>query len=271
MVVERTVQETTGAPAKQDLWLWTFDRKLMTKLTFDAERDAFPIWSPDGRQVAFVSDREGGVPQVYRKDVSGAGVEERLTDGPNRKLTLDWSRDGRYILYREVAPGTTGMDLWALPLDRTADRKPFPLLQTRFNEGGGRFSPDGKWLAYDSNETGTTQIYVQAFPSPASGSGGKWQISHDGGQDVRWRGDGRELYWVTPGGKIMAAEIQAGPSGVRSGTPRELFTAPIYTATSGSFDVSPDGQRFLLLLWSSLEQRSIRLNVVSNWQAGLPK
>ena len=218
-----------------------------------------------------MSDREGGIPQVYRKDISGTGEEERLTDGPNRKLALDWSRDGRYILYREVAPGTTGMDLWALPLDGPTAYKPFPVVKTSFNEGGGRFSPDGKWLAYNSNETGTSQIYVQAFPAPASGSGRKWQVSHDGGQEMRWRADGRELYWVTPGGKIMLAEIQAGPSGVQSGTPRELLTAPIYTATSGSFDVTSDGQRFPLLLFSSLGQGSIRLNVMSNWQAGLPK
>jgi serine/threonine protein kinase len=270
LAFERTVQETRGATAKQDVWLWTFDAKRMTKLTFDKERDLYPIWSPDSSRIAFVSDRSDGVPQIYRKDASGAGEEERLTDGVNRKITMDWSRDGRYVLYREMGQ-KTGMDLWALPLNGPGALKPFALLESPFNEGGGRFSPDGKWLAYNSNETGVSQVYVRAFPPPASGSNQKWQISQNGGQEVRWRGDGRELYWVTPDGKIWAADIQMGPGRLQSGTPRELFTAPIYTATAGSFDVTPDGQRFVLLLFASQAEGSIRLNVVSNWQAGLPK
>jgi serine/threonine protein kinase/Tol biopolymer transport system component len=268
LAFERTVQETRGATARQDLWLWDFERKLMTKLTFDNERDLYPIWSPDSRRIAFVSERSG-IPQIYRKDASGAGGEERLTDGPNRKITMDWSRDGRFILYREMNE-KTHMDLWALPLNGSGALKPFPVLQSEFDEGGGWFSPDGKWLAYNSNETGVSQIYVRAFPPPESGSWEKWQISQNGGQEARWRGDGREVYWVTQDGKIWAADIQANPGGLRSGTPRELFSAPIYTSTAGAFDVTPDGERFLLLLFASLAEGSIRLNVVSNWQAGLP-
>jgi Tol biopolymer transport system component len=270
VVFERTVQEAGSSGARQDVWLWTFDQKLMTKLTFDKERDMYPVWSPDGRRIAFVSDRVDGIPQIFRKDASGAGEDERLTDSPHRKITMDWSRDGRYILYREMSE-KTGMDLWALPTDAPRTAEPLALAVSPFNEGGGRFSPDGKWLAYNSNETGTSQIYVQPFPPPASGAGGKWQISQNGGQEVRWRGDGRELFWNTSDGKIWAADVQTGPRGVQSGTPRELFTAPIYTATAGSFDVTPDGQRFLLLLFASQGEGSIRLNVVSNWQAGLAK
>jgi Tol biopolymer transport system component len=270
VVFERTVQESRGAAAKQDVWLWTFDGNRLTKLTFDNERDTYPIWSPDGARIAFVSDRSDGIQQIYRKDVSGAGEEVRLTDNPRRKITMDWSRDGRYLLYRQMGE-TTGMDLWALPLDGAGALKPFAVLESQFHEGGGRFSPDGKWLAYNSNETGISQIFVRAFPSPASGSGKKWQISQKGGQDVRWRGDGRELYWGTQDGTIWAADIRTGPRGIESGTPHALFTAPIYTATAGSFDVTPDGQRFLLLLFASQAEGSIRLNVVSNWQAGLPK
>jgi eukaryotic-like serine/threonine-protein kinase len=230
--------------------MWTFDQKLMTKLTFDKERDMYPIWSPDGRRIVFVSDRVDGIPQIYRKDASGAGQEERLTDSPNRKITMDWSRDGRYVLYRQMGE-KTGMDLWAMPLDGTGASKPFALAESPFNEGGGRFSPDGKWLAYNSSETGSSQIYVQAFPPSPSSSRAKWQISQNGGQEMRWRGDGRELFWNTSDGKIWAADIETSARGVRSGTPRELFAAPIYTATSGSFDVTPDGQRFLLLLFAS--------------------
>jgi len=159
--------------------------------------------------------------------------------------------------------------LWALPLNGPDAMKPFALADSQFNEGGGVFSPDGKWLAYNSNETGSSQIFVQPFPPSSAGSRTKWQISQNGGLAVRWRGDGRELYWVTSDGQIWAADIQAGPRGLQSGTPRELFRAPIYTATAGSFDVTPDGQRFLLLLFASQGEGSIRLNVVSNWQAGL--
>jgi Tol biopolymer transport system component len=270
VVLERTVRETRGATAKEDVWLWSFDAKRMTKLTFDNERDRYPIWSPDNRRIAFVSDRTQGIQQIYRKDASGAGEDERLTDNPNRKITMDWSRDGRYVLYRQMGP-QTGMDLWALPLEGPTALKPFPLLNSQFNEGGGRFSPDSKWLAYNSTETGVSQIYVRAFPPPASRSSEKWQISQSGGLDLRWRGDGRELYWVTPDGKMWAADIETRSGRVQSGTPHELFTAPIYTATSGAFDVTPDGQRFLLLLFASQAEGSIRLNVVSNWQVSLPK
>src|SRR5262245_5822717 len=270
LAFERTVPETRGSAAKPDVWLWTFDAKRMTKLTFDNERDLYPIWSPDSRHLAFISDRVEGMSQIYRKDASGAGEDERLTDGTNGKITMDWSRDGRYLLYRQMS-AQTGMDLWALPLDGPGARKPFAVLEGQFNQGGGRFSPDGKWLAYNSNETGASQIYVRAFPPPASGSGEKWQISQTGGLEVRWRGDGRELYWVTQDGKIWAADIQTSSGRIQGGTPRELFSAAIYTATAGSFDVTPDGQRFVLLLFASQDEGSIRLNVVSNWQAGLPK
>jgi Tol biopolymer transport system component/predicted Ser/Thr protein kinase len=268
IVFERTVQEAGGTDAKQDVWMWTVDQKLMTKLTFDTERDRYPIWSPDGRRIVFTSNRADDIPQVYRRDASGAGEDERLTDSPHGKITMDWSHDGRYVLFRQMGD-KTGMDLWALPLTGPGAPKPFAVAESQFNEGAGRFSPDGKWLAYNSNETGTSQIYVQAFPPSPSGPRGKWQISQNGGQEMRWRGDGRELFWVTSEGKMWAADIETGPRGVHSGTPRELFTAPIYTATAGCFDVTPDGQRFLLLLFASQGEGSIRLNVVSNWQAGL--
>ena len=266
LIFERTVREAGAVTAKPDVWAWTSNGQSMMKLTFDKERDAYPIWSPDGGRLAFISDRTGGS-QIYRKDAAGGGEEERLTDTPSNKITMDWSRDGRYLLYRQMGQGT-GMDLWALPLEGANALKPFAIMNSQFNEGGGRFSPDGKWLAYNSNETGVTQIYVRAF-TPQAGPGEKWQISQKGGLEVRWRGDGRELYWSSPEGTIWAADIQTGARGLQIGTPRALFTAPIYTATAGSFDVTPDGERFVLLLFASQAEGSIRLNVVSNWQAGL--
>ncbi len=152
--------------AKRDIWVRDLARGVMTRLTFDPAADGLPVWSPDGKQIAFSSDREGGVFQIYRKDASGAGQEERLTEGASPKLVLDWSKDGKYILYQATNPGT-GNDLMALPLE--GDRKPIPVVSTKFNELTGAISPDGRWLAYASDDSGQFEIYVQAFPCAAGG------------------------------------------------------------------------------------------------------
>jgi eukaryotic-like serine/threonine-protein kinase len=152
-----------------------------------------PVWSPDGKQIFFCSDREGGVFQIFRKDVSGAGQEERLTEGPAAKVPDDLSKDGKYLLYQETNPGT-GIDIMALPLD--GDRKPIPVVKTQFDEFGGAFSPDGRWVAYVSRNSGRSEVYVTAFPS---GPKGRWQVSTGGGDQPKWRGDGTELYYEGPG------------------------------------------------------------------------
>jgi Tol biopolymer transport system component len=190
-----------GAGQTEDIWLLEFARSVTTRLTFDPKRDIDPVWSPDGRQIAFSSNRSGFF-QIYRKDAGGGGQEEQLTQGPNDKFVTDWSRDGRYLLYAEVNPNTQ-IDLWALPLD--GDRKPVPVLQSAFTELAGQFSPDGKWIAYQSNESGRTEVYIRAFPTSA----GKWQISNRGGMIARWRADGKELFYRTPdNSKVMAVTIR---------------------------------------------------------------
>ena len=266
LAVERTV--TTGGRANRDIWLLA--RGVMTRLTFDAARDGFPVWSPDGKQVAFSSDRDGSVAQIYRKDASGAGLEERLTEGPNQKYVLDWSRDGKYLLYREGNP-TTGRDLMALPLQ--GDKKPIPVVNTPFQESTGAISPDGRWVAYASNDSGRNELYVQAFPGGGSGPKGRWQVSSGGAYEVKWRGDGKELYYQSQGqdGKVMAAAIQAGSQDIHAETPRVLFSADFQSGALHEFDVTPDGQRFLLILNSRTEGRTERLTVISNWQAALRK
>jgi eukaryotic-like serine/threonine-protein kinase len=264
MAVER-LDGTQGA-GNTDIWLREFSRGVMTRLTFDPAADRLPIWSPDGKQVAFASSRESGTTQIFRKDASGAGQEERLTEGGNLKVPLDWSRDGKYILYREQNPGTA-RDLMALPLD--GDRKPIPVVTTQFNESTGAISPDGRWVAYASNDSGRNELYVQAFPG-ASGPAGRWQISNGGAYDVRWRADGKELYYQSQDGKVMAAAIQASPQGIRAETPRELFSAPFQNGGLHEFDVTPDGQRFLLIL-TPRSEGSNQLTVISNWQAALRK
>jgi dipeptidyl aminopeptidase/acylaminoacyl peptidase len=267
MALERADAES--GQANRDVWLREFARGgVMTRLTFDPARDSFPAWSPDGKQIAFTSDREGGVTQIYRKDASGAGQEERLTEGPNIKYVLDWTRDGKYLLYREVNPGT-GRDLMALPLE--GDRKPIPVVKTPFEESTGAVSPDGRWVAYASNDSGRNELYVQAFPGAGAGPKGRWQVSNGGGYDVKWRGDGKELYYQTQDGKMMAAAIDAGSHDIRAETPRLLFSANFRSGGLHEFDVTPDGQRFLLILNSHTEGNTDRLTVISNWQAALRK
>jgi Tol biopolymer transport system component len=268
MAVERA--DATGGRASIDIWLRDFGRGVMTRLTFDAAQDRQPVWSPDGKYVAFASNRDGNVFQIYRKDASGAGMEERLTEGGNSKLPLDWSKDGRYLLYRESNP-TTDRDLMALPM--TGDRKPITVANTPFPENTGAISPDGRWVAYAASDSGGSQLYVQAFPGDGSGPKGRWQISSSSAYEVKWRGDGKELFYQTNDntGRVMAAAIQTGPDGVRADTPRVLFTAEFQNGGLHEFEVTPDGQRFLLILNPRAEGSTERLTVVTNWPAQLRK
>jgi Tol biopolymer transport system component len=248
------------AGQSEDIWLLEFARSVTTRLTFDPKRDIVPVWSPDGRQIAFSSNRSG-VFQIYRKDSSGGGQEEQLTQGPNDKWVTDWSRDGRYLLYAEMNPKTKS-DLWALPLD--GDRKPVPLLQSPFAEERGQFSPDGKWIAYESNESGRSEVYIRAFATSA----GKWQVSNRGGRVPRWRADGKELFYLSPDAKMMSVTIRASAASVEADAPRELFAARVVGGFS-PYDVAADGQRFLILEQSEAQGGVAPLTVVLNWQAGL--
>jgi serine/threonine protein kinase/Tol biopolymer transport system component len=244
----------------QDIWVYEFDRNVITRLTFGGYNN-LPAWSRDGREIVFSSVREGSS-GIYRKDASGAGQEQRLAQG--RQAVMDWSRDGQFLLYEEPN-AKTGWDLKVLPLDGSggAPGKAIPFLQTPFNEQDGVFSPDGKWIAYDSNESGQTEVYIQAFPP----SGGKWQVSTSGGSMPHWRGDGKELFYrKDPLGDVMAATIHTSPGRV------EIDAAHILFQWSGpeTFDAAADGQRFLML---SPPGENIGFGfksviVVSNWQAG---
>lgn len=243
-----------------DIWIYEFSRNLMTRLTFTGANN-LPVWSPEGRRIAFDSARDGAG-FIVRKDVSGAGREERLAEGP--KPVLDWSRDGRYLLYEERNP-KTGQDLMVLPLDGPAPRTPIPFVQTPFDEKDGVFSPDGKWIAYDSNESGETEVYIQSFPP----SGGKWQVSSGGGSYPRWRGDGKELFYrETPLGSVMAAGIHTSPGRVDIDPPHRIFE----WGGPPTYDVSSDGQRFLMLEPPGADRAITQpLTIVSSWQAGLKK
>ena len=173
-----------------------------SRLTIDPASDRYPIWSPDGSHIAWTSSREEGQ-RIYQKLASGVGPEEFLYQGNAGIATGSWSADGRFILYTLGESGSNP-DVWVLPLE--GDRKPFPFLQTPFKETQARFSPNGRWVAYVSNESGRNEVYVQTFPA----SGGKWPVSTKGGTSPLWRGDGKELFYDSGDGKLMAVEVKTG-------------------------------------------------------------
>jgi Tol biopolymer transport system component len=254
------VEQADGVNA--DIWLMDLVRGVPVRFTFNAADEDDPCWSPDGSFIVFSSDRDG-TRSLYRKASSGAGNEELLVKANLNTNGTDWSADGRFIIFQSQNPQTGG-DLWVLPL--FGDMKPYPVLQTEFNQAHGHLSPDGRWLAYVSNESGQDQVYVQSFPP----SGGKWQVSAGGGAQPLWRRDGKELYYIAADRKLMAVEVKLGQT-FEMGTPTPLFqTQVIRYRSSNRYAVSNDGQRFLVN--SAVEEVShTSIVVVLNWTAGLKR
>ncbi|MDQ3256192.1 MAG: hypothetical protein M3R15_20235, partial [Acidobacteriota bacterium] len=244
----------------RDVWLLELARGTPMRFTFDPATDWFPVWSPDGSRIVFSSNRNGPT-DLYQKGASGTGSDELLLKSSNAKVPTDWSPDGRFILYRSQDPQTKA-DIWVLPLE--GDRQPFPLLQTEFNEQQARFSPNGKWIAYTSDESGTTQVYVQSFPAP----GTKWQVSTGGGDQPRWRRDGRELFYLAADGKLMAVEVKTDGT-FAAGVPKPLFEIHSPTVAGPiaiNYAATADGQRFVGR--SAVEEASTTpITVIVNWAA----
>jgi eukaryotic-like serine/threonine-protein kinase len=221
------------------------------------------------RRTASWFTEQAAAADLYQKLASGVKDEELLLKSSE---TESWSHDGRFLLYEARDPKTTKYSLWVLPLE--GDKKPFPFLSTEFNNRGGQFSPDGRWVAYVSDESGRNEIYVRRFsPDSAgavSGAGGKWLISTGGGTNPRWRGDEKELYYVTPDLKLMAVEATTSP-GFQTGVPKCLFQTPpqLPMVTISAWEVTPDGKHFLFP--APAEQGQAPFTVVLNWQAGLKK
>ena len=213
------------ANANVDVWVLDIVRGVLSRFTTDTANDVNPVWSPDGAQIAFQSNRKG-ISDLYLNTASGAGGDQVLLSTLQDKAPSDWSHDGQFLLFRNTDP-KTGYDLWALSM--TGERKPFPVVQTEFEERDGQFSPDGAWIAYQSNESGRFEVYVQPFP----GSGGKWPVSSNGGAQVRWRADGKELFYVALDGKLMVVSIALGGRQPEIGKPEALFATRLGGAVQG--------------------------------------
>ena len=252
--------------ANGDIWLLDFARGVRTRLTFRQTTGSYPVWSPDGNRIIFSA---GTVPEaIYEKASSGAGEEKELLKRPGEiLLPTSWSRDGRFVLFTQQNTPRTANDIWVLPLE--GDRKPVLLLATEFNEGNARFSPDGRWVSYQTNDSGRGEIYVRPFNAsgPAFGQG-KWQISKDGGTLARWRADGKQIIFRAPNGSPMAVDVTANGTAFQASAPQQLFPAP---GGTGDWDVTPDGKRFLIAIEPAQSSGDAPITVVLNWKATLKR
>ena len=254
------VSMATANPRNRDVWLIDLARAgTASRLTFDPAVDADPIWSPDGLQILFNSNRTGAYNTAFRHPADGGGQDvpvvtmERLIDSP------DWSHDGRVLVFTGDGKETS-TDLWILPF--SGDRKPAVFLETPFNEDSPAFSPDDRWVAYNSDATGRFEVYVRSFLS----GGGQFQISRNGGWAPRWRGDGKELFFLARDGTMMSADITAGKE-MQAGVPRALFpTTLLKTNDKHPYAVTKDGKRLLMPVRDP-RQSSVPMTVVLNWPA----
>jgi Tol biopolymer transport system component len=266
------VSLTAGAPANRDVWTVDVPSGAMTRLTTDAGVDATPVWSPASDDVIFSSTRSG-IYQMYRRSANAAGADTLVVKDDRASIATDWSRDGTRVLFTRTAAGPTGLDVWVHFLGGQS----FPLIETKGTDDGAAFSPDGRWAAYQSNESGRDEVYVQLAPpvppraEPTAGTRfpltpalDARQVSFDGGTQPRWRHDGRELFFLSPDGSLMAADVPAAdPS--RIGTPRRVLPPSMTLVIRHSYTTALDGQRVLMPV---LDQRTPSMISVTKWGQG---
>jgi len=259
----RRVAVTLDSQSNIDIWLMDLVGGGSTRFTFDEAADAFPLWSPDGSQIVFSSARTGTA-RLYLKPSNGTGDETLLLDMAPA-VPQDWSKDGRFLLYGAGDPKTGG-DLWTLDMT-SKERTPRAVVKTSVDERNGQFSPDGHWLAYETNESGRFEIVAVAFPDPIE----KWPVSTRGGTQPRWRADGKELYFLAPDGQLMATPVtishQAGGSRFEAGAPVPLFQTRMMGNAVGitrvQYAVSRDG-RFLIS--QPAESATTPITLILNWK-----
>ena len=247
--------------AQSDIWTLDLARGVRTRLTFGPVQNSYPLWSPDGKWIAYISGRNGHS-EIYRKRSDGSGEEELLLSDDQQLITNDWSRDDKYIIYSRGTAGGT-WQLWALPLQ--GERKPFMIVShAAFSLGAsGSLSPNGKWIAYASDESGNVESYVAAF----AGGQGKWQVSSNGGTRPQWSKDGKELYYMDPTYTLSAVSVQEVNGALQFGTGQTLVKN--WSAPQVFYDVSPDGKKILLDRISQEVSQSITL--MTNFTAGVGK
>ena len=231
---ERTDPQTQN----RDIWLLELARGTSTRFTSDPGWDAFPMWSPDGKRIIFTSNRSGTY-DLYQKAVNSTGDEELLYKSSEGKGPTSWSPDGRYLLYYSLGQPT---HVRLLAVAGPVDRQPVPLVDPQFTSITARFSPDGRWIAYTSNESGKSEVAVRSF-DPTTGTAGKPVfLTNGGGRTPLWRGDGKEIFYMDQDGNATALQLNTS-SGIQAGTPKALFQVPTGVVF---WDVSPDGNRFLM-------------------------
>jgi serine/threonine protein kinase len=249
---------------QSDIWLYDLTRGATSRLTFDPQGDGTPLWSPDGTRIVFGSNRAGtGVIDLYEKAASGAGDEQVLFKSLSAKFATSWSRDGQFILFENWLLQAKGA-IWILSASGNHEAKPL-LQSTAFNQGQAKFSPDAHFIAYVSDESGRMEVYVQRFPL----SSDKWQISTGGGLQPLWRGDGKELFFITEDKKLMAADVKTEGK-FESGIPRELFQGNMKTGFAYSYAATADGQRFLMSAPIDAPTAA-PMTIVLNWTTGLKR
>jgi eukaryotic-like serine/threonine-protein kinase len=246
----------------RDIWLFDLMRGAMSRFTYHPADDVNPVWSKDGSRIYFTSDRNGAR-DIFQKKVDATEEEELIFASPQFKFIEDLSPDGRLLIYNSPSGNKNSDDLWLLPLN--GERNPRPYLNTQFFENQAAISPDGRWAAYRSFESGRAEIYVATFPQLS----GKWQVSVDGGEEPQWRRDGKELFFTNDRTKLIAAEVKTGSGTFESEAPKLLFeTQLIIESGRNRFVVTGDGQRFLVIAPLT---PPVLINVTLNWTAEIKK
>jgi hypothetical protein len=253
----RRLAMTRASGLGADLWLMDVERGVPSRFTFDSG-SSYPVWSPDGRTILYESRNKGLSLQAF----NGAGGQQSFRQSRIPQIPTDWSRDGRFVLFGELAGR---FESWAMPLTPdgkpSADDKPRRYPGGQFTTAWGRFSPDTRWAAYQSDESGRAEVYIDSFPEPH----GKVQISTSGGTFPQWGPGGRELFYASPANKLMAVSLKVAGDSIEPSTPRELFAVPSVDAGINPYEAAPDGQRFLV--FGTPQQAPQPLTVIVNWPA----